>query len=243
MRLALPFVFGSLLAAQSALAEVNMSDGISGSEIITMLQDRLAAEGLAATLPAAPIRGFPACKSTMIIEPQFGSWETISYTCEDPNGWTRHFRLGAGYTAPLPAEPGASDALQINGTVAVELVRPLEKGTILQASDLRILTGVNGVSGVMFRSIDDVIGRRLDQSMGPGQPLQIRHLEMDWLVRNGTPVALEITTGGFSVTASGEATEDGLLGDVIEVVNISSGRVVKGVVNGRNSVSLSAKTN
>jgi flagella basal body P-ring formation protein FlgA len=49
-------------------------------------------------------------------------------------------------------------------------------------------------------------------------------------------VVLVASAGGLSVSAPAEALEDGGMGDVIRVLNLSSQREVKVVVTGQNSV-------
>jgi flagella basal body P-ring formation protein FlgA len=64
----------------------------------------------------------------------------------------------------------------------------------------------------------------------------LRQLEPDWMVAKGNPVVLMASAGGLSVSAPAEALEDGGMGDVIRVLNLSSQREVKVVVTGQNSV-------
>jgi flagellar basal body P-ring formation protein FlgA len=69
----------------------------------------------------------------------------------------------------------------------------------------------------------------------------LRQLEPVWLIAKGNPVVLVATAGGLAVSAPAEALEDGGMGDVIRVLNLSSQREIKAVVTGKNSVT--AQTN
>ncbi|CAM3862625.1 flagellar basal body P-ring formation chaperone FlgA [Cereibacter sphaeroides] len=80
----------------------------------------------------------------------------------------------------------------------------------------------------------DLIGRRLKVALAPGQPVLPRHLEPDWLVTRGGPVALRVAAGPIEVLAPAEALEDGALGDLVEVRNLSSGATLRATVTARN---------
>lgn len=227
-------------------------EGVPGAEAGRMVREAMAAAGEAAAGEVAagevavarfadPVRGFPPCAGDPVVTPRGGSWATAELRCASP-AWVRAIRTGA--------EPVAQVALRDAGAVAdpmlarsmvVTLVRGVAKGAVIAAGDvvLRQMSG-RGVSGI-FSDPAEVVGRRARGYLGAGQPVLLRQLQPAWLVETGNPLALTAAAGGLQVSAPAEALEDGRLGDVIRVLNLSSGREVKAVVTGANIVA--AQTN
>ncbi len=134
--------------------------------------------------------------------------------------------------APTP-EPVMND-----GPLVIALTRSLTVGEMVTAEDVSLIPRSRQNAMDIFTSVDQVVGRRMKASVGAEQILLTRHLEPDWLVQSGTPIALQVNIGAISVIAPGEALENGRIGDVIELKNMSSGEVVRGIVSGENTVVL-----
>jgi flagella basal body P-ring formation protein FlgA len=88
----------------------------------------------------------------------------------------------------------------------------------------------------LFTNASDVIGRTLTQTLGEGRALHARHLDYDWLVREGNPLMIVNAIGGFEIVTPGRAVGNGQLGDIIEVENVSSGEIIQGVVEGSEKI-------
>lgn len=220
-----------LLMAQPLWA--GYPDGIPGAEMGRILRAALQAAGVDADM-ADPLRAFPACDTVPDVAPRAGDWTTAEVTCPAPR-WSRALRTGARIaTAAAPEQPTAAP-------MAVTLSRSLPKGAVVTAADLT-LQAVAGLSpDTTFRSVDEVAGRRLKAALGAGKAVLQRHVEPRWLVEPGAPLVLVAASGGLAVAAPAEALEPGALGDVVRVINRSSGREVKAVVTGPNRVA--AQTN
>lgn len=219
------------LLAHPALA-AGFPDGVTGHDVARLVTAALKKAGVEASVKA-PLRAFPACDSEPAVTPRNGDWATAEMTCPAPR-WSRALRTGAkGAPAASPAEPAAPH-------MAASLVRSLPKGAVIAAGDVR-LAPVTGLGpDDIFPDPAEVVGRRLKSAVGAGKPLLVRHLEPRWLVEPGAPLVLVAKAGGLSVSAPAEAKEAGLLGDVVRVVNLSSGREVKAIVTGPNLVSAQA---
>ena len=236
MRLALVL---ALLAAP--VFAQDYTDGIDGDEAADLVAAAMAQAGVDAPRPNAPIRPFPACDVTPTVSPMHGNWSTAEIRCDGAELWIRALRTRATNAAPQPlrqVEPEPVKQPAATGPMAVALARTMERGTMVTAADIIMMPrGTYGASDV-FLDANEVIGRRLKVRMGAEQILQVRHLEPAWIIREGTPIALQVSVGAMSVTAPGEALENGRLGDVISLKNLSSGQVVKGIVSGANTVQL-----
>jgi flagella basal body P-ring formation protein FlgA len=55
-------------------------------------------------------------------------------------------------------------------------------------------------------------------------------------VTKGNLVTIEMRNAGMSLSTQGKALEEGSLGDVIRVTNISSNKIIEAKVNGTNRV-------
>ena len=72
--------------------------------------------------------------------------------------------------------------------------------------------------------------------MDEGQALTAGLLSAATLVRRGQQVSVDAQAGGIQVRMAGVARSDGALGDIIDVENATSGRVVQAVVRSEKSV-------
>ena len=181
--------------------------------------------------------------------PRDGSdWSLIDVRCSAPFEWSLLVRANLTSLLPAPvaeatpdaapdAAPGATPqaapaaaSAAPQGAEVVALRRSLRKGAVLTAEDIVMIPAPQKVSTGLFSSAEDVIGRTLTQTLGEGRALHARHLEHDWLVREGNPVMIVNAIGGFEIITAGKAVGNGQLGDIIEVQNISSGDIIQGVV-------------
>jgi flagella basal body P-ring formation protein FlgA len=81
-----------------------------------------------------------------------------------------------------------------------------------------------------------VAGKRLRRNLEAGAPVTASLLDAPILVRRGQQVTLEAAQGGFQVRMAGVARSEGSLGQIIEVENGGSGRIVQAVVRSAKSV-------
>lgn len=218
------------LAGSPALA--GWPEGVPGAEVGRMVRAAMAGAGVAdAPAFADPVRAYPACATDPVVSPRGGDWATAEVRCASP-AWVRAIRTGA-----RPEGVVASDGAEVaSGPQVVTLVRSVAKGAVIGAGDVALRPmGARAVDGI-FTDPAAVVGRRARAHLGEGQAVLVRQLEPDWLVETGNPLSLTAEAGGLAVSAPAEALEDGQLGDVIRVVNLSSRREVKALVTGRNIV-------
>jgi flagellar basal body P-ring formation protein FlgA len=95
-------------------------------------------------------------------------------------------------------------------------------------------------------TIEQLVGRRVQYRIGPGEVLSLRHLvderreENPTLVKARDNVRLVVRKGGLTVTVPGaEALQAGGEGDLIRVRNMQSNRIVTGRVVARGEVEVS----
>ncbi len=115
----------------------------------------------------------------------------------------------------------------------------LPKGHLLTVADLATdERDVSRESNGYFTSLDTLLGQRLKQQLIAGRIITPALLQADNLIRKGQTVTLLAAGGGINVTMIGKSLMDGALNQRIRVENLSSGRVIEGIVRSREHVEI-----
>ena len=115
--------------------------------------------------------------------------------------------------------------------------RALARDTVLAPGDVRLADSAPAtVPAGALHDVDLVVGRVLRRPADEGQALTASVLAAPTLVRRGQQVSVEARTGTVQVRMEGVARGEGALGDIIEVQNAGSGRIVQAVVRSAKSV-------
>ena len=147
----------------------------------------------------------------------------------------------------IPSHPGVigsrrltlmtrvDDRIVSNESVRIELealaevavsARTLRRGTILGESDIELrYQDISRLKEPVF-STDDLIGKRLKRTTRLGEPLEKYRVEFPPLVKRGEQVMIRARSTGLTLTAAGEARQDGRAGETIAVRNSSSRKEV-----------------
>ena len=125
-----------------------------------------------------------------------------------------------------------------NPVQVIVLTKNLSVGTILSASMLEYVDAdVSSVSGDQILKIEGIEERELIRGMTAGEALRLSDTRPAILVKKGDSVIITINgRGGLEVSATVEALDNGIIGQQISVRNITSGKIVKAIVSGKNSV-------
>lgn len=145
---------------------------------------------------------------------------TAEVRCDGAQPWRLYLPVRVTSTRPL-----------------VVASRALARDTVLASGDVRLAAAAPG--SVPAGALHDpalAVGRRLRRPLDEGQALTASTLMAPTLVRRGQQVSVEAQVGGLQVRMAGVARGDGALGDIIEVQNGTSGRVVQAVVRSEKSV-------
>lgn len=229
-----------LACATPALSAPDYTAGVAGAEVQRLVIQALTDAGQPADGVEAPLRAFPPCDATPAVTPHLGDWSTVDLTCNAP-AWVRALRIKA---AKAGTWTGKADEGQPAATrPAVVLTRSLSKGTTLQATDLVLADVPAAGTDTVYSDPAQLIGRVLTVHLGEGQSLQPRHLAPDYLVRKDGPVAITAGQGGFAVGMAGIALEDGEIGAVVLVRNLSSNRELRAIVAGPQIVTVATNIN
>ena len=221
------------------------SERINGAQIRVVIQAELAEYGLRVEPLIKPDRLFRSCDGDFVVEKAFGGWKTVRVICRQENAWEIYVRTGYQSEAPAKADKSPenlekSDNLDLMQRVIV--VRPVSRGDLLTREDLGLQTLSRSGSGG-FTDIDELVGRRAKKSLRMGLVLHDRHLQPDWMVHAKQSVSVVNNTGGIQVTTAGIALENGRLGDLVKVRNLSSNSILHGFVAGTKKILIGTKIN
>jgi len=113
----------------------------------------------------------------------------------------------------------------------------LPKGHLLTKEDL--IADIRDVSRMTAGYVSNpnaLIGQRLRTSVLAGRMLTLKLIEANNVVMRGQTVTLVVSGTGLHIRMSGKALMDGALNQRIRVENLTSGRIVEGIVRSRELV-------
>ena len=90
--------------------------------------------------------------------------------------------------------------------------------------------------GEVVRRPADAVGKQTRRQIVAGQPLELADLARPAMVQKGAAVQMVLDSPGISLSAQGQATESGAIGERIHVLNTVSRAIVEGEVVGPNRV-------
>lgn len=181
---------------------------------------------------------FYPCDTDLKIEPKFGSWETIQVSCKEPYDWKLVFRSHV-VSAELPAYKESQNRKETYSYVVFD--RPVQKGTVLSVADVATTMNFSTWVPGAFSNKEQIIGRKLAQSVAKGVPILARHLTLNYAVEKNSIIDIVLSRSGIEVTGKGIALSDGQIGEIISVANLSSGTKLKALVKNRHQAKIISK--
>ena len=224
-------------ATLAALALATPARALEASEVQALVRAAMTAAGQPATEITIPARPLPDCPTPPEVHPFQGSWRAVELRCAAPV-WKRVLRTAAT-ASTAPRDATAPEAPQRSVLV---LTRSLPKGAVIGPEDIALENASALGRAEVFDDPALVIGRRLKQGLGGGQPLLARQLETDYAVEADTPATLTLTRDGLSVTVTVLPLENGEMGEVIRLRHPVSGRELRARVIGRDNLAITANT-
>ena len=114
------------------------------------------------------------------------------------------------------------------------------RGHIMEASDIRLeQRNVKQISGKHFiKDMDRIVGKVLKRPISGDKVIQASYLEMPTLVHRGQTITILAVTNGLVVRMNGKSMMDGAMGDLIQVKNPKSKKIINGTVTAAGVVSV-----
>ncbi|MDR1043634.1 MAG: flagellar basal body P-ring formation chaperone FlgA [Candidatus Adiutrix sp.] len=121
---------------------------------------------------------------------------------------------------------------------ALVAARSLPKGQVLTEDDLSLSLIPYAQARGALQDQALAVGSTLRANLNPGDPIRERHLSKSVMIRRGETVSLIARQGGLKVSATGQAKQDGALGETITLLNLDSKKTVSGRVIGPSQVEI-----
>ncbi|MDG1995381.1 MAG: flagellar basal body P-ring formation chaperone FlgA [Emcibacteraceae bacterium] len=170
-----------------------------------------------------------------------------------PNGYdaqdieVKHLTIdkqGSKFSATVgaPTGSGSHTLHKINGrTMKVAMIPSLRdttrNGSIINASDIQwVSVPESQIGRNIIRTSDHLIGMTPRTQIKEGMPIRLSEVNRPMLVKRGALVKIHFNTSAISLSTIGKAIENGGQGDVIQVKNNTSNKIITAVVLGENQV-------
>lgn len=218
----------SLLSAPAAATQWQDGESIrtTAEEIA---RERFATAAAAVTVAADaldPRLRMPACDKPLTGVLPAASQETARVAVEVRCAGARSWRLFVPVRVTLEKD-------------IVLAAVPLERGKVLAPGDVILARReVASTPGGYLTTVEAAAGQVVRRSVPAGTALTPGMLDSPVLVKRGQSVTLEARSGPIVVQMAGVAKGNGALGEIIGVENVSSGRVVQGIVRNEKSVEI-----
>ncbi len=140
----------------------------------------------------------------------------VGVACDGPVRWTVY--------VPVTIESRVS---------VLVLKHPVPRDARLTVEDVNIETRkVTGLATAFLTDVSDLRARSVQRPLPLGTTLTMDMFKPDLVIRHGQDVTLIAAAGGIEVRAAGRALADAAGGTRLKVQNLSSLKVVEGVVEG-----------
>jgi len=237
------------------------SDMISGAQMKKRINSFLATQNLAGKPAISEKRLFPACESEVLVRPMFGGMKTVELFCPDPGGFKIAVRTNAVSNDSMEFlnsnanqnTANSSSSTEVENQTFVEgapnnavekylaMARSVQKGRVLSHDDVVLrVASVKNRAGY-FAKVSDVIGRKVKKKLSVNQMILSRHLEIDWDIRKGQKIIIQSTAGPVVVASSGISEGNAQIGELLQVQNQHSGKLVEGIVVSRKKIKVLTK--
>ncbi len=124
------------------------------------------------------------------------------------------------------------------------LMNSVQRGTIISERDvIHRFENIKNLHDGVITIAGDIIGMESKRHIRANSNLQFRDFQMPLLVKNKQQVNMVLSTDRIKITTTGIALQDGAIGDIISIKNVSSGIVIEGKVVSAETVQISILTN
>ena len=193
---------------------------LSGYEINKKLKAWLLTKDIISNPTFSKNKIYKSCKKDIEFEKVFKDFSLVKVFCPDLEGWKIYLKSNA-----VKTDKKHSDKSHKNNKI-IRLKYSHEKGDVITANSLEI--DFHKYNNSFFSNPRELFGRKLKQNLKKGQIIKPRHLYKKFEINEGDPVIITSNIGSILVSSAGIAKKSGNLGDLLEVQNLRSGKIIKG---------------
>ncbi len=117
------------------------------------------------------------------------------------------------------------------------LSRKIQKGETIKEGDIEIVEHPKRFEdrNIVLKK-EDLIGKVIKNNVSAKNPVPIRSIDKPLMVKKSSSVSMVYRAPSIEILAKGTAMQDGALGDMVSIKNVSSGAIVHGKVVSDNQV-------
>ena len=202
---------------------------LSGKEINSYIKKWLESEGIKSNPQFSPQKKLTDCNQKISYEKYYDDFKLIKVSCEDKNSWTIFVKTNANNKKQKKLKSSKSNQILV-------LSKSIEKGKYIRENDLIFINSPR--KNVFYNFKEELIGRKVKQNLRKGQYIQPRHLFSKYYVNQGDPVVIVSKLKNMEVSTGGIAMKSGNIGDLLEVKNERSGKVIKGILKENKKINI-----
>ncbi len=119
------------------------------------------------------------------------------------------------------------------------LSRDIQRGETIRVADIEMIEiPRQRLTNDILHNPGLINGMAARRALSLGRPLSENDIEPPRLVLRNTRVTLVFSAPGMVMTARGRSLDDGALGDTVKVMNVSSNRMIEGIVQSNGDVAV-----
>ncbi len=142
------------------------------------------------------------------------------------------FKSGQDVVSAIPASGRYDEVVDVP-----VLTHEVRNGQIISEGDVEMhsITQTQTRSDTVL-SISDIVGKSPVRSISAQRPIRTAEISNPAVVKKNSMVQLRFESDGINISTTGQAMEDGAAGDIINVRNVASKRIVKALIENASSV-------
>ena len=175
---------------------------------------------------------FDAYVRVLAIEPNAGESPRLAQFSFDPRSQRFEANVEVPGSSTLRKKPVHVSGMIFETAEVVTLARALARGETIRENDIAIERRPKAEAADTIRQADAAIGQAARRELRAGQFLHTADLMKPELVGRGDTVTLVFESPGVRLTMQAKAIEAGTLGDLVQVLNPQSKRIVQATVDG-----------
>tara|TARA_A100001015_G_scaffold307932_1_gene404681 strand:- start:1708 stop:2406 length:699 start_codon:yes stop_codon:yes gene_type:complete len=177
----------------------------------------------------------PSCNGEIKIENRFKDFKTLKISCLSKQNWSFNIRtnLKSKYKGSKTVRKKNKEKF-----LAVLTKNGVKKGDIFKKDDIILKSITRTGSLDYFNDVDLILGKEAKVSVRSNQIIRTRHLVKNWTIKEGQKVIIENNKSNIQILVEGIATKSAMKGEYLDVLNKSSGDIIKAWVKNSKKVTV-----